>query len=197
MKESQSRDSESKALKKLLEQCIKQCITGKRRTVHPYADHLIDIEWAIFGGLTWADESYRWGTLKAHRNRLKSFHHFCKRVCKALNIQYRHLLFYFRSEPNDAGDWHSHFLIGAKGIEPATPAQLAEALQRTWTEQFKQGVAEIEPFDPNRQLEGVSYVCKVIRDEIGNEIDMPFAFSKALEKLVKDRHVVNPTGLNN
>jgi hypothetical protein len=77
-------------------------------------------------------------------------------------------------------------LIGAKGIEPLTPAQLAEALQQTWTEQLKQGVAEIEPFDPNRHLEGVSYVCKVIRDENGNEVDMPFAFSKALEKLVKD-----------
>lgn len=152
---------------------------GQTSHSSPNADDLIDIEWAIFGGLTWADESYRWGTLKAHKKRLKSFNHFCKHVCNALNIRYRYLLFYFRSEPNGASDWHCHFFIGAKGIEPVTPTELAQALQECWTERLKQGVAEIEPFDLNRQPEGVSYVCKVIRDETGNEVDMPFAFSKA------------------
>jgi hypothetical protein len=97
------------------------------------------------------------------------------------------------TEPNAEGDWHCHFLIGAKGLEPVTPTQLAQALQECWTEQLQQGVAEIEPFDPNRQLERVSYVCKVIRDETGNEIDMPFAFSKTLERIVKSERVEIPT----
>jgi hypothetical protein len=42
-------------------------------------------------------------------------------------------------------------------------------------------------FDPERQLEGVCYVFKVIRDEKGNEIENPPVRSKALLNRIEKR----------
>ncbi len=49
------------------------------------------------------------------------------------------------------------------------------------------GKAKIEPFDPKRQLGGVSYVFKVSRDERGNEIANFPVLSTALLNLIEKK----------
>jgi hypothetical protein len=104
-----------------------------------------------------------------------------------LSIKYKKVLFCFRDEPGEAGEWHSHFLIGAKGTETVSHADLAKELHDVWTRRFNKGKAKIEPFDPKRQLGGVSYVFKVSRDGRGNEIANFPVLSTALLNLIQKK----------
>jgi hypothetical protein len=97
------------------------------------------------------------------------------------------LVFCFRDEPSPAGEWHVHFLIGANGINGISFSDFAAALQDMWTTRFNRGTADIRMFDPERQLEGVCYVFKVIRDDKGDEIENPPVRSKALLNLIEKR----------
>jgi hypothetical protein len=185
---SQSQDAELKELKEsLLELCI-----GPKRKILPDALNLIDLEFAVFGGISWESEFCRTGTHPARKARLKDFHRLCKLTCQQLKIKYRYVLFYYRDEPSPAGEWHSHFLIGANGTETVTHAVLAAKLQETWTKKLNKGKAKIEPFDQTRQFDGVSYLCKVSRDGNGNEIANFPVLSKALLNLIQKKNA----GLN-
>jgi hypothetical protein len=184
------REVELKEHKKtLLELCIDK--VGRKREVLSDALELIELDFAIFGGLSWEREFCRKNRYEAHQARVRDFNHLCKTAFKLLNINYREVLFYFRDEPSRAGEWHSHFLIGAKGIGTVTHAHLAATLQSMWTKRFNKGIAKIEPFDPKRQLAGVSYVCKVSRDDRGNEIANFPVPSKALLNLIEKKNTVN------
>lgn len=182
------RESELKEhKKKLLELCIDS--NGRKREVLPDSVTLIELEFAIFGGLSWKSEYGRRDTYAAHKTRLKDFNRLCKTSCKKLNIRFRNVPFYFLDEPSRAGEWHVHFLIAAKGIGTVSPADLAATLQTVWTERFCKGTAKIEPFDPKRQFEGVSYVCKISRDDWGNEIANFPVRSKALLNLIHEKSI--------
>jgi len=70
---SQNREVELKELKTaLLELCI-----GEKRKVFPDALKLVDLEFAVFGGISWESEYCR--TQKAHKIRLNDFNRLCKR----------------------------------------------------------------------------------------------------------------------
>lgn len=49
------------------------------------------------------------------------------------------------------------------------------------------GTADIRVFDLKRQLNGIAYVLKVVRDKKGNEIENLPVRSKALWKLIQKR----------
>jgi hypothetical protein len=174
---------------RLLELCIDR--DGREREVLPDALYLIELDFAIFGGLSWEREFCRKDRHEAHQARVRDFNHLCKIAFKGLNLNYREVLFFFRDEPSESGEWHAHFLIGAMGIETVPHADLAATLQSVWTKRFNKGMAKIEPFDPNRQLEGVSYVCKVSRDGRGNEIANFPVRSKALFNLIQKKNIAN------
>jgi hypothetical protein len=170
--------------KGLKEQLLELCI-GVKRTVFPEAMDLIDLNFAVIGGLTWHSAFCRTHYAHAHKARLKDFNRLCKKTCEKLKIKYRNLLFCFHDEPSPAGEWHVHFLIGANGVEPVSHAVLAATLHDVWTRRFNNGTADIQVFDPNRQLDGVSYVVAVTRDAKGNEIENPPVRSTALLNLIQ------------
>lgn len=153
---SQSRPTELKELKsRLLERCV-----GKKRTVHPYAESLIDMEWAVFGGLSWANEFCRTDSRAAQRIRFQDFRSLYKIAYQPLSIRFFSILFYFRSEPSPAGEWHSHFLIAAKGIEPVRPDVLASTLQNLWTEKFKRGFPRLNRLTRNANWMGFAMFAR-------------------------------------
>ena len=168
--------------KRLLELCI-----ARKRKVLPDALNLIEMELAVFGGLSWKSEFCRMGSPAAHKARLKDFHSLCKRACDLHAVKYRSVLFFFRDEPSRAGEWHGHFIIAAKGIETVSAAELSATLQNVWTKEFNKGIAKIEPFEASRQLEGVCYVCKVSRNDRGNEFANFPVLSTALLNLIQEK----------
>jgi len=47
---------------------------AKSRAINPTGFHLAQIEWAIFGALTWREDALATGTEWAHNMRLKDFY---------------------------------------------------------------------------------------------------------------------------
>jgi len=165
--------------KRLLELCM-----GAKRKVLPDALDLVDLDFAVFGGLSWKSEFCRTGSHAAHAARFKDFLRLCKSTCKRLKIRFRYVHFCFRDEPSPADEWHVHFLIAANGTEAVSHEVLSAELQATWTKRFNFGIAKIEVFDPHRKVEGLSYVLGVSRGNDGQEIQNPPVFSQALWNLM-------------
>ena len=78
---------------------------------------------------------------------------------------------------------HYNFLVARHGTKNTPPELLAATMQDYWSK--KHGLALIEPFDVNRQLEGVRYQSKQEFDASGNPLWHPEFISPVLQALFR------------
>lgn len=151
--------------------------------------HLIDVEWSVFGTLTWKGGYRRLPTWNAEKLRRADFGLLKLNTCRLLNIRPKNIAYYHAMEYG-AGESHFHFLIARKGIERHDSATVANTMQTLWNDNLKRaankkaglGRAKIEPFDTARQLSGVAYCLKHEYDETGIRLDRQDFISPTLEK---------------
>jgi hypothetical protein len=151
--------------------------------------HLADVEWSVFGTLTWDNWYRRLPAVNAEKLRRADFGLLKLNTCRLLNIRPKNLAYYHAME-RGAGECHFHFLIARKGIERHDPATVANMMQTLWNDNLKReanrkaglGRAKIEPFDSARQSSGVAYCLKREFDESGNQLERQDYISPKLFK---------------
>jgi len=168
-------------LKGILERSIKS--KSYSRSFNPMEYHLKQIEWAVFGTITFKDDYMTWDNKVSEEKRLKVFHRLIGFTCSKLKIKNRRLIYYKKTEWGSGHRGHINFLIGMDGIEPVTPFELSQKMQGYWTGGlFPLGTAVIEPFRKNLHDEGISYQSKLEFDSFGNQLNNPDEFSEMLLK---------------
>lgn len=151
-----------------------------------YAYHLAQIEWAVFGVLTWMDDARTYRTIAACNRRSQDFNRLVGMTCGRLKLRPRHLAIYRKTEWGQGQRAHCHFLVGRHGAESVAPSRLAEAMTDLWTNgPQRRGTATIEPFKPEGLLRGVTYQSKLESDSFGNPLLPDDYFSPALNRLFK------------
>jgi hypothetical protein len=132
---------------------------------HSYLYSLKDVEWFIFGSLTWADPIKREDNDEARNLRKDDLKRLFYLSARTMGLRSRVFRFYHATEWNAAHDCHKHFLIARKGLERVEAKELCDTMQNIW--QADVGQSLIVPFDP--RLGGVAYCLKKEYDDKGTE----------------------------
>jgi hypothetical protein len=152
--------------------------------INPFYSHLINIDWFIFGSLTWNDERSRACSHDATRQRLKDFNRLIRKACFPLGLKEDDIAFYFKSERGITHQGHAHFLIARQGIEHVPPI-LADTLNTIWAIEAKMGTADVQLLNPALKEQVVGYTCKREFAPTGQEYDTYDCASKALKSLIR------------
>ncbi|MGO8696182.1 MAG: hypothetical protein ACLQVY_00475 [Limisphaerales bacterium] len=156
----------------LLDECID-------KNVNSYYYSFIHLEPMIYGTLSWAHKASRTWEPESFKLREESFRNLLFLTCFKLNLGFNDIRFYFKHEFG-SGECHAHFLIFRRGTEKVAPDVLSKEMNAIWMNGYdgyprkrwqviKRGTALVQPIDDIRKC--VAYVCKLERDEYGNEID--------------------------
>lgn len=160
---------------------------------HPELYHLLSIEWATFGTLTWRFEFRRKPTFKAEGFRRWDFRRLLNVARQRLKVRWKKLAYLHATEFGTADECHFHFLMAREGLECA-PELVAGTLREIWTGAlFDQqnhrhvgGTAVIEPFDPSLHWQGASYCMKREFDRWGQPRERFQFMSLPLIKLIQN-----------
>jgi len=144
---------------------------------HPLLYHLPQVDWGVFGTVTWGNVGRRVDSVRASHNREKDFTGALHQTCAVLKLHARDLGIYRATEFGAGGECHVHFLVAKEGLKHVTPHEFAETFTHLWCEAFQPldskfcgvGKAEVEPYDQIYGHRGVSYCLKREWDEKGRE----------------------------
>jgi hypothetical protein len=151
--------------------------------VSGYGFHLEKVAWSIFGTLSWEKDAATRYSESAEQLRRDDFSWFVGKSCGRLKLRPRNLAIYGKTEWGADRRGHYNFLIGLQGTEKTTPEIMAANMQEIWFMQH--GLCKIEPFDVNRQHDGVSYQTKQEYDASGNPLWHPEYISPVLHALFR------------
>lgn len=151
------------------------------KELNPIAYHLAKIDWAIFGTLSWMDDSATRYSEAAEQIGQRDFRRFILHTCTRLKLRPRNLAIYGKTEWGGGMRGHYNFLVARHGTKDTPPELLAATMLKYWSK--KHGLAKIEPFDAKRQWDGVSYQSKQEFDDSGNRLWHPEYFSRALKAI--------------
>jgi hypothetical protein len=164
---------------------------------HPELYSIFQVDWKIFGTLTWRTEGRRLPS--AQKLRENDFNLLLFKTAKALKISQRQVsrYFYHAMEFGAAGECHFHFLIANAGLESLDGAAMADTMQRLWTQELRlkrpdgslsdflgAGGAVVRPFDQARRLAGLAYVTKREFKASGEQRDRFDRWSEGLRGLL-------------
>jgi len=152
------------------------------KNLNPIACHLEKISWAVFGTLTWDNDSATRFAPLAERIHKKDFQWLVCKSASRLRLQTRNVAFYGKTEWGAAMHGHFNFLIARQGTGKVSSEVLAATMQELWTARRLR--AEIEPFDANRQRQGVSYQSKLEFEANGEPICPAEIISRALNVML-------------
>jgi hypothetical protein len=153
------------------------------KELNPRAYHLAKIGWAVFGTASWMNDSATAYSEAAEQIRQRDFHRFIWHTCNRLNLRPRNLAIYGKTEWGGGMRGHYNFLVARHGTKDTPTELLAATMQDFWSNQH--GLCKIEPFDVNRQLEGVRYQSKQEFDASGNPLWHPEFISPVLHALFR------------
>ena len=163
----------------------KNVLLEERFCPNPFYYHLIKLDLAIFGSLTWKSELARRPDAIGARIRKADFNKLIRRTCGYLAIDRDAIGFYFKSESSSSQLGHSHFLIASDGI--GSRDKFINALKIIWR---TMGVADtpshIVAFDDHQREACISYVCKKDNGRFGNVADTDDLCSNVLNNLIKE-----------
>jgi hypothetical protein len=171
--------------KELLKSILEKSIASKSysRSFNPIEYHLKQIEWAVFGTVTFKDVFLTYDNKASEDARWEVYHRLIGFTCSKLKIKNRKLITYAKTEWGNGHRGHINFLIGNDGIAPVTPIELTQKMQGFWTGGlFPIGTAVIEPFRKDLLSEGISYQTKFEFDYFGNQLTNSEYFSYMLQK---------------
>jgi hypothetical protein len=159
---------------------------------HPYLFHFKNVDWAIFGTLTWEDETRRKEHGRAEWFRQRDFWQLVVAASRQFRIRGKDLACYRAMEFGE-GECHYHFLIARNGIEQIPENRLAEAMRDLWQlklqpfDSDKPGIgrADIRPYDQAKELAGVRYCLKKEFNQYGDEQERFDWLSGGLMRLLK------------
>jgi hypothetical protein len=173
--------------KELLESILEQSFAsnGNSRFFNPIAYHLEQINWSVFGTITFKNDSFTYDNKVSEQERSKVFHRLIGCTCTKLRLRNRRLIYYKRTEWGAGQRGHINFLIGKNGTESVTPLELSEKMQTFWTGGlFPIGTAVIEPFRKELHSEGIRYQSKYEFDSQHNLLNDYEEFSDLLLKRI-------------
>lgn len=173
------------AKEELLKSILEYSFASKSysRSFNPIEYHLKQIEWAVFGTVTFKDVFLTYDNKASEDARWEVYHRLIGFTCSKLKIKNRKLITYAKTEWGNGHRGHINFLIGNDGIAPVTPIELAQKMQGFWTGGLCPiGTAVIEPFRKDLHSEGISYQTKLEFDSFGNLLNNPEEFSDLLLK---------------
>jgi len=171
--------------KDILKSILEKSIASKSysRSINPIEFHLRQIEWAVFGTITFKDDFLTYDNRASEDARRRIYHRLIGYTCSKLKIKNRRLIEYSKTEWGKGHRGHINFLIGMDGIAPITPLELSEKMQGLWTGGlFPIGTACIEPFRKDLHSEGISYQTKYEFDYFGKQLANSEYFSYLLQK---------------
>jgi hypothetical protein len=171
--------------KELLKSILEKSIASKSysRSINPIEYHLKQIEWAVFGTITFRDDYMTYDNKASEEARHIVYHRLIGCTCSKLKIKNRNLIAYMKTEWGKGHRGHLNFLIGKDGITPVTPQELSQKMQVFWAGGlYPLGTAVIEPFRKDLHSEGISYQTKLEFDAFGNALNNSEEFSYMLLK---------------
>ena len=139
--------------------------------------HLIRVDWAVMGTLTWRDDALRQDSDWAQQQRERDFERLLYLTEVDLRLRPKWVRWYRATERFGGGGCHLHFAIARRGLDFVEPQRLAEHLQYVWTKAFAnnrtwgRGTADVKVFERAKQLEGVAYLTKIEYSSDGKPYD--------------------------
>jgi hypothetical protein len=164
---------------------------------HPYWHRFRDIDWYIFGGLSWKDNSRRKTTHEAEWKRRRDFNDLIAAFCGRCKMRRKKLAYYVTNEFSDTAEGHVHFVIAKNGLEHLTDRQCAETLEHLWKNTLQAydletvgiGTAEVRPYDKTRLYPGAKYCLKRDYNCHGEEWERWDYLSKRLITIIREKHL--------
>ena len=175
------------------------------RKHHPYLYHFRDVDWAIFGSVTWSRPARRCPySARAGQCRRKDIEGVLYRTCVDLDLRKEHLAYYWATEFGAAGECHMHFLVASDGLGDVAPAEFARVFTEMWTRDFRSlgcqkpgvGTAVVKPYDQAYEDRGAAYCLKREYDDSGRERERFDFLSPRLFNLIQKYQRVNVEMLN-
>jgi len=158
-------------------------IVLSEKELNGMAYNLAKIDWALIGHLTLDDDFTAGYSEAAEQVRRELFYRLINHTCGCLKLRPRNLAFYAKPEGDKIKRCHIHFLIARHGTKGRPLELMAATMQDYWSK--RHGLAKIEPFDANRQWQGVAYQSKFEFDANGNRLE-PYEYkSEALKALFR------------
>lgn len=172
---------------------IEDRIEQPMKPPHPYAYRLQNVEWFLFGTLTWENWGRQKNTYAAESKRTKDFNDLVAVFCGIMKLRRRQLAFYKATEFGKSGQAHFHFVIGKSGCEHLSADECAKVLTELWEKRLERfdsnfpgvGKAKIVPYDKAEERPAVDYCLKREFDENGNEYERHDYLSPKLIKLIQ------------
>jgi hypothetical protein len=159
----------------------------RKRMLNPIAYHLEQVEWAIFGTVTFRNDAFTFDNSLSEELRKNACRKLIGNACTKLRLRHRRLLYYGKSEWGTGHRGHYNFLIGKDGVESVTPSEFANLMQQLWVGgMYPQGTAVIEPFRKDLHKNGIRYQSKYEQDSKGNLLNNPEMFSYILWKRLNE-----------
>jgi hypothetical protein len=156
------------------------------RIHHPEAHLLHQIEWSVFGHVSFSKEISH---AKRKGPRIRRFAGLVVALAITCEVKPRQLVFFQNNEVKPESDFHHvHFLLGNQNLEKFAAGKICKLLTQKATE-FGFDDCMFTPFDPTK--DGVGYVTKRIfrTNDNGRRMEIPpdFYLSDALRKLIKEK----------
>jgi hypothetical protein len=168
---------------------------------HPMLYHLKDIEWSIWGTLTWKDWYRRLSGPDAEKTRHIDFIQLLQKTRADVGLRGKDICFYHATEFGKSGENHLHFLALNRKPLLASNELFAERMQSIWNKDFAlfdhlkktggAGMAVIAHYDKQKENPAASYCFKREFDEHGNEQERYDHMSKNLFKMLLQNKKLN------
>jgi hypothetical protein len=142
----------------------------KARYRHPLWIHLNQVNWSVWGTLTWHSGLRRLDTGLSEKLRRIDFTQLLTQTRALFNVHGKHIFYYHATEFGDSGQCHFHFLIKNRKPDIVSNERFARNMEVLWNTSFKPfdrsddcggaGKADVQAYNNKHDNPAVNYCTK-------------------------------------
>jgi len=163
--------------------------------INPYFYHLKDINWKVFGTLTFRNKNKRKRFKSSRIHRDSDFKRLLELSFYWHGMALEEIPYFLRHEHSETSQYHLHFLIADSGkLEQIDTVDLCNSMTACWNRDFRtasgsNGTSVIIPYEKSKK--GVKYFCKEAPGS-DNGYYNDFLLSDALMEVIHRSQPVDP-----
>jgi len=164
--------------------------------INPYYYHLCNINWKIFGTLTFRNKNKRKRFRSSRLHRDSDFKRLLELSFYWHGISLEEIPYFLRHEHSETSQYHLHFLVANSGkLEQIDTVDLCNSMTACWNRDFRtasgsNGTSVIIPYEKSKK--GVKYFCKEAPGSDNGYYD-DFVLSDALLEVIHKSQLTDPS----
>jgi hypothetical protein len=163
--------------------------------INPYYYHLSNINWKIFGTLTFRNKNKRKRFRSSRVHRDSDFKRLLELSFYWHGMAFDEIPYFLRHEHSETSQYHLHFLVANSGrLEQIDTVDLCNSMTACWNRDFRtasgsNGTSVIIPYEKSKK--GAKYFCKEAPGSDSGYYD-DFVLSDALIEVIHRSQLADP-----